>query len=130
MADDFHKTISDHHKHNLSEDDQKAVGAPVHGSIGDDHKTFLTDLFALLDSGDINADDPQSLVKTEVYEALDEAWKGKVDVALMNIANQVRLIRDLRAATKEKDSVHLQTMVEQLWEMKQRIEEHHDAFKF
>lgn len=130
MADDFHKTIADHHKHHLSEDQQKKVTAPVQGSIQDEHKNFLKTLFSLLDDGKINPEDPQTFIKNDVYSALSEEWQDKVDVALVNIANQIRLIRDLRVTAKDADVIHLETMVEQLWEMKQRIEEHHDVFIF
>ncbi len=128
--DDFATTIAQHHKKNLSEKKQKKAGNPVYGTVEEEHKNFLKTLFTMIDKKEIDPMNPQTFLKKDVYEGLSEEWQGKVDLSLLNIANQIRLIDNLRQASKGKDSIHLQTMVEQLWEMKQRIEEHYDAFKF
>ena len=72
----------------------------------------------------------QSFLKQEIYENLDDEWKDKVDLSLANIANQIRLIAEAHKQAGSENAVQLQTMVEQLWQMKQQIEEQHDAFKF
>ena len=125
---DFASTIKKHSKKNLTEEDQKKVTTPIKGDVSEEHKNFLVTLEKLLDKGEINPADPKSFLKQDVYDNLDEEWQDKVDLSLANIANQIRLIQDTRAV--EGKSIHLQSMVEQLWEMKQRIEEHYDAFKF
>ena len=125
---DFHTTIKKHAKKSLTEEDQKKATAPVKGDVSEEHKNFLVTLEKLLDKGEIDPAEPKTFLKQDVYEDLSEEWKEKVDISLVNIANQIRLIQDTRAV--EGESIHLQTMVEQLWEMKQRIEEHYDAFKF
>jgi len=125
---DFHATIKKHSKKNLTEEDQKKITAPVKGDVSKEHKDFLVTLEKLLNKGEIDPADPKSFLNKDVYDNLDEEWQDKVDLSLANIANQIRLIQDTRAV--EGESIHLQTMVEQLWEMKQRIEEHYDAFKF
>jgi len=125
---DFHATIKKHSKKNLTEEDQKKLTAPMKGDVSKEHKNFLATLEKMLDKGEIDPADPKSFLKHDVYDNLDEEWQDKVDLSLLNIANQIRLIQDTRAV--EGESIHLQTMVEQLWEMKQRIEEHYDAFKF
>jgi len=84
----------------------------------------------LLDSGEINPEEPKSFLKQEIYENLDDEWKDKVDLSLANIANQIRLIAEAHKQAGSENAVQLQTMVEQLWQMKQQIEEQHDAFKF
>lgn len=113
----------------IPREDQKQAGKPVSGPVGDKHKEFLEQIFALIDSEEIDPYIPGSLVKEEIYEVLDDEWKDRVDMSLSNIANQIRLIDNFRKGGGDLESIHFHTMVEHLWEMKQRIEEHHDAFK-
>ena len=88
-------------------------------------------LIGILDSGEIDPYEPKTFLNMDVYESLDEQWQDKVDLALVNISNQVRLIHEFHVSNDTPDeSPQLQTMVEHLWEMKQRIEEHYDVFKF
>lgn len=124
---DIHDAIAEHT--DVSAADHKQAGTPVSGQVGNDHKDFLETLFKLLDEGGIDPIDPQTFLNEDVYASLDEEWQDKVDLSLSNMATQIRLIDGLRQSG-DNDSIHLHTMVEQLWDMKQRIEEHHDAFKF
>jgi len=118
-------------KQNLSEDDQKKAGAPVSGGIGDKYKEFLKTVIGLIDSGEINVLDPQSFLNKDVYDGLDEGWKEQTDLALVNITQQLRMIDEFYRSKKTPDeSPQLETMIEQLWQTKQRIEETHDVFKF
>lgn len=115
----------------LTQQQEQSAGTPVSGKLGAKYSTFLRDLFALIDKGDIRTDEPQTFLNQEVYEKLSEEWRDKTDLALINIANQLRLIDSFRKDTNTPDeSPQLQTMVEQLWQMKQRIEDEHDVFKF
>lgn len=115
----------------LSVEEQKKVGAPVQGSITDEHKSFLQTLKQLLKSEEIDPYDPKTFLKSDVYEGLDEEWKDKADLTLQNIAGQLKLISEFLASSDTPDeSPQLETMVEQLWQSKQQIEEHHDVFKF
>ncbi|MAE68795.1 MAG: hypothetical protein QF793_01925 [Candidatus Peribacteraceae bacterium] len=115
----------------LTREDQKKVGAPIAGSIGTEHRDFLKTLKKMLEAGEIDPHEPKSLLNKEIYDALDEEWQEKTDLALLNIANQLRLIADfLHSAETPAESPQLQTMVEHLWQSKQQIEEHHDVFKF
>ncbi|MCB9808416.1 hypothetical protein H6770_04140 [Candidatus Peribacteria bacterium] len=116
---------------NLSLEDQKKAGAPVAGSMDEEHKSFLKTLQSLLASGEIDPYDPKSFLKMDIYNTLDEAWQDKADLSLQNIAGQVRIIAEFMASKETPDeSPQLQTMVEQLWQSKQQIEKHHDVFKF
>ncbi len=126
---DFFTKVSE--AKDMTHDDQKKAGTPVSGSIGKEHRDFLKTLKKLLDSGDINPDEPKSLLNMDVYEKLDESWQDKTDLMLMNVAQQLGLIAQfLESAETPAESPQLQTMVEQLWQSKQQIEEHHDVFKF
>jgi len=127
---DFASTIAKQSGKPMPEKKQKQAGQPVQGKIDTEHKNFLKTLLSLLESGEINPEDPQSFLKQDVYEGLSDEWKDKIDFSLANIAHQVRLINDIHKTAEGKGALQLQTMVEQLWQMKQHIEEHYDAFKF
>lgn len=126
---DFIQTVTQ--AKDLSLDAQKQAGTPVAGTMDSEHKNFLKTLKTLLESGDIDPYDPKSFLKREIYDGLDEQWQDKADLTLQNVAGQVRLIAEFMASGDTPDeSPQLQTMVEQLWQSKQQIEEHHDVFKF
>lgn len=126
---DFKELISKHA--NLSEEDQKKAGQPVKGTMDSEFKDFLKTLIKLLDKGEIIAADAQSMLKKDVYDKLPQEWKDKVDLTLINIAEQVRLIENFYRSKETPDSSpQLETMILLLWQMKQRIEETHDVFKF
>ncbi len=115
----------------LTVDEQKKAGAPVAGAMDSKYSTFLEVLKKLLESGEIDPFNPKSFLKMDVYDALDEQWQDKADLALQNIAGQLRLISEFLASKETPDeSPQLETMVMQLWQSKQLIEEHHDVFKF
>lgn len=114
----------------IPHDEQKKAGAMVSGPVGDEHRKMLEVIFRLLDGGEIDPFVPSTLLNEEVYEALDEQWQDKIDLCLNNIANEIRLIDNYRKNGGDINSIHFHTMVEHIWDMKQRIEEYHDAFKF
>ncbi len=126
---DFNDLIQKHS--DLPVEEQKKAGKAIHGDMDDEHKKFLQLLIGLLDRKEIISADAQSMLKRDVYDKLPQEWKDKVDLALGNIAEQVRLIETFYRSTQTPDSSpHLQTMIAYLWQMKQRIEETHDVFKF
>lgn len=116
---------------NMPEDEQRKAGQAIGGDMNPQHAAFLQELIGMLDRKEIVASDAQSMLNHEVYDALDEQWKDKVDLALVNVADQVRLIEDFYRSTETPNSSpQLQTMIDHLWQMKQRIEATHDVFKF
>lgn len=115
----------------LTHEDQKKAGTPVSGSIGSEHRDFLKTLTKMLEAGELDPNQPKSLLNMKIYETLDEQWTDKADMILANVARQLQLIADfLASAETPAESPQLQTMVEQLWQSKQQIEEHYDVFKF
>jgi hypothetical protein len=115
----------------LSEEQQKKAGQAIGGTMGDEHTNFLQTVIGMMDRKEIDSSQPQSLLNHDVYDALPEEWKDKVDLALINIADQLRLIEEFYRSTQTPNAApQLETMIEQLWQMKQRIEETHDVFKF
>ena len=111
--------------------DQKKAGTPVSGAIDNEHAQFLKTLQTLINERKIDPQDPQTFLNTDVYKNLDEQTQDKADLALHNMAAQVRLIHEFLESSQTPDqSPQLQTMVEQLWQMKQTIEIDNDVFVF
>ena len=122
MTDDnFIKTIKG--QSDMTEEDQMSAGAPIAGSVEEEHMNFAGLLISLIDEGKINPLDTQTFLNHDIYNALDEEWQDKTDMVMANIAGQIRLIDAfLKDPNNPKESPQLQTMIEQLWQMKQTIE--------
>lgn len=115
----------------LSEAQQRKVGQPVAAKMTTEHEDFIKTILALIERKEIDLQTLESFLKMEVYNALDDAWKAKVDIALVNIANLLTHIVEFRKSKFTPDeSPELESMIEHLWQMKQRIEETYDVFKF
>ncbi|MSR87363.1 hypothetical protein EXS70_04310 [Candidatus Peribacteria bacterium] len=127
---DFHDAIAQH-KH-LSEEDQKKAGQATGTDMDEKHKKFLASLISLLDTKEMDASVPASLLKKETYDALPETSRNAVDFAILNIADQLRRIENYFRSTQTPNaSPQLQTMIEHFWDMKSRLEEKHgDVLKF
>ena len=129
--DDFLATIAQEGKKPLSEKKQKAAGAPLQGALSEEHKHFLETIKQLINTKEIDPYDPKTFLKRDVYDGLSEEWKEKSDLALSNIATLLKQVYELYVRTDTpNESPQYTTMIEQLWEMKQRIEQHYDVFKF
>ncbi|MBU0766212.1 hypothetical protein KKF55_00265 [Patescibacteria group bacterium] len=130
MVDDFQTTMAKH-QDAMTEDDQKKAGQAIAGDMDDEHKGFMQTVLGLIDSKEIDPLNAQSFLNQDVYGELDEKWKDTTDLALLNIANLIRSIDEVRKhSASPNESPQLQTMVDHLWQIKQRIEEHYDVFKF
>lgn len=126
---DFIQTIGQ--QVDLSEAAQVKAGQSTASKMGDAHESFMKEVLRLIDTKEIDVSNAQSFLKMEVYNRLDEMWKGKVDLALVNIADLLGHIVEFRLSKKTPDEApELQSMIEYLWQMKQRIEDTHDVFKF
>jgi len=119
------------HQGKVSDKKHKKVGTALAGDMSKEHKEFVESVIKLIDNGEIDPMNSQTFLNQDVYEKLEEEWKDKTDLSLSNLAHQIRLIYEFWKSTETPDeSPHLETMVEQLWQTKQRIEEHADVFKF
>jgi hypothetical protein len=115
----------------LSDAAQKKAGAPIPGDMGEEHKHFAETVSKLLESGSIDVTKPESFLNPNVYAALSDEWKAKTDLIIVNIATLLTHIHEFYRSKQTPDACpQLATMIEQLWEMKQRIEVHADVFKF
>lgn len=107
----------------LSEKKQVQAGEAIAGRMNEEHEQFMLMLVKLVDDGTINLIEPASLLQ-EAYKSLDDVKRGKVDLALINITDQIRHIYDFYKSEQTPNaSPHLQTMVEHLWQMKSKLEE-------
>lgn len=115
----------------MTEEEQKKIGQSTAAKMDSEHEDFLKTVLKLIDDKEIDPSKPQSLLKSSVYDTLDANWQAKVDISLMNISNLLEHIVGFRLSTHTPDeSPELKGMIEQLWQMKQRIEKEHDVFKF
>jgi hypothetical protein len=106
---------------------QVKAGAPMQGDMDQEHKEFVQTISKLLESGAIDVTKPESFLNRDVYEQLEPEWKSKTDLTLMNLGH----IYDFYKSKQTPDACpQLASMIEELWQMKQRIEVHADVFKF
>ena len=115
----------------LSEDEQKKIGTPDSGDMSDEHKNFVQTVSRLLESGEIDVANPETFLNQEIYNSLDPSWKAKTDQAIGSIAILLSHIYDFYKSKQTPDACpQLESMINQLWEMKQRLEVQADIFKF
>ncbi len=126
---DFYTHIQGAQEQSVAE--QKKTGQPVAGHMDEKYKKFCVDLESMIKTGEIDVNKPETCLNKDVYGKLTEEWKSKVDVALQNIVNLLRHIADFYISKETPNSSpQLQTMIDQLWEMKERTEKDYDVFKF
>lgn len=96
------------------------------------HKDFLKELIALIDSKAINPRDHESFVYQEKLKGLSEQNQSRVTIVALNMASLVQHIEwYFRSTTTPNASPQLQNMIDQLWQMKDRVEtELGDVYKF
>lgn len=115
----------------LSEEKQKSAGTPIGGDMDEEHKHFAEAVSKMLEDGIIDENNPETFLNQEVYDALEPEWKAKTDLTMVNVASLLRHIHDFYRSKQTPDACpQLESMIDQLWEMKQRIEVHADVFKF
>lgn len=115
----------------MTEAAQVKAGTPMSGDMGDEHKRFAVTISKLLESGEINVSKPETFLNANVYKNLSDERKAKTDLSMLNIATLLSHIYDFYKSKQTPDACpQLAQMIEQLWEMKQRIEDRDDIFKF
>lgn len=116
----------------LSVEDLKRIGQSTARNMDPKHEEFMKLILQLLEGKEIDILKPETFLKEEVYEQLSDMAKDKVDLALMNIADLLSQIVDFRLSKETPDeSPELESMIEYLWQMKERVEKQHgDVFKF
>ncbi len=116
---------------NMSEAAQMQAGTPMTGGMGDEHKRFAATIASLLENGSISITNPETFLNKAVYDAQDQEWKTKTDLTMLNVATLLGHIYEFYRSKQTPDACpQLATMIEELWQMKMRIEVHADVFKF
>ncbi len=127
--DDFMTTMANAPA--MSDAAQKKAGAPIGGDMSDEHKEFAKTISRMLESGEIDTENPESFLNKKIYDSLEPEWKAKTDLAMLNIATLLVHIYGFYKSKETPDACpQLATMIEELWQMKSRIESHADVFKF
>ena len=115
----------------LSDEQQKKIGQSVPQKMDDKYETFMKEILRLIEKKEIELGKPHSLINEAIFATLSESEQDQVDVALFNISNLLTRIVEFRVSKHTPDeSIELQSMIEHLWQMKERIEVKHDVLKF
>lgn len=115
----------------LTEAEQKSAGAALGGDMSQRHKDFVQQLSLMIEKKEIDPDHFESFLNKKIYDDLDEALKTKVDIALPNISILLRHVIGFYQSKQTPDACpQLASMIDQLWEMKERIEVFADVFTF
>lgn len=115
-------SLYDEHK-NLSVEQQKKAGQVSAGDMGDEHTDFIKTVSRLVTSGEINVFDTKTFFHPGAYEKLTEEAQGHVDLAIVNIADLLGHIAEFYHSKQTPDaSPQLEQMIEELWQMKDRLE--------
>lgn len=129
IADSFAQKISK--AGDIPLEEQQKVGTPLTGVMDPTLEKFLHDLIKLIDEKKIDPYVPDSFLNKDIYEKLPEALQGKVDLALVNMVDLVRKIEEyFRSKQTPNECPQYENMLATLLQMKERLEEHHDVFKF
>ena len=112
--------------------DQIKAGQATGTTMDQKHVKFLAELIGMLDRKEMDASVPKTLLKQKNYDSLAPEAKDAVDLALMNLTDQLRHIEEYFRSTKTPNaSPQLQTMIEHFWDIKSRLEDKYgDVLKF
>ena len=130
MTNPFAKAIKKHSGKDPSVAEQQRLGKPQAVSFSDDHSDFLNNIISLIDEGKIGTADPQSLINDDVYAGLSDELRAQTDKTIPNIVSLLERIMDLHAREEDNESFEMKSLIETLWQAKERIEKHADVFIF
>ncbi len=118
-------SLYEQHK-DLSEHKQVQAGISPAGDMGHVHTSFVKTIAQLVKDGKVNVFVPATFYKEGEYEKLSESARSQADLAMINMADQLRHVVDYFLSEKTPDaSPQLEQMIEQLWQMKERFETKH-----
>ena len=130
VVHDLRSLIAKHK--DLSEEAQKKAGQAIAGAMDEKHTSFLKTITQLVESGSIDLLKPSTFFNEKVYQSLKESDRSQVDRATVNIVDQLgRVYGFFKSKQTPDESPHLQTMIEHLKAMKERVEKKYgDVYKF
>jgi len=126
---DFLQSIKDHS--DTPDDAHGSLGKARTGGMNDAHTEFAKKLSALMRKGTIDPMNSETFLNPEIYATLDPTLKIKVDTMLPNIATLLsHIVGFFDSKETPNSSPELASLIENLWEMKERIEKDADVFVF
>jgi len=116
----------------LPEEAQKKAGQAKAGAMGETHTDFVRTISRMITEGEINVYEINTLYNPGAYDALKPEEREQVDFQMVNIATLLRHIADFYLSKQTPDSSpQLEQMIEELWQMKERLEQKYgDILKF
>lgn len=129
---DYVSTIAQHSGDELSVTEQKKIGQPIGDDMDEEQKQFLALLIGMIDREEIDVRVPSSFLKHENYDRLPEKIRSKIDVMLVNMADELRKIEEFfRSKETPNAAPQLQTMIQFFKAKKEKTEKvYGDVFKF
>lgn len=121
----FQKVIKEHQDTDISESTQQELNKPLGTQISDDKKDYIKEILKLLDSKEIDPFVPETILNKKIYDALSEENKGKVDTTLRNLADMLRMVKELYEK-EGADNFQVESMIESIKLTKDRIESQSD----
>ncbi|MDP2624828.1 MAG: hypothetical protein Q8P27_01440 [Candidatus Peregrinibacteria bacterium] len=102
---------------------QELINKPPTDDTGfnEGDEAFIKDVVQKFEEGVINRHSPSSLLNEEIYEALDDAGKGKADQNAFNILTSLRNIYDLWKIQPEP-TFQIQNQIHHVRMTKERLE--------
>lgn len=126
---DFLQSIDDHK--DLSEAAQKKVGKAIAGDMSQKHTDFAKKLSELIRSKKIDPMNTDTFLNMDVYKGLNAEMKLAVDKMLPNLATLLSHIVGFYDSKETPNaSPELQSLIENLWQMIERVESEADVFVF
>lgn len=83
---------------------------------------FLNIVMGKVESGEINLFQPDTLLNTHVYDALDEPARGKADLDAVNLLSKIRQIHGLWKVNRQPTFM-IENLILDFWHTKERLEE-------
>lgn len=102
---------------------QKMINKPQMDPTGVDatDAEYLEAIVKLIDEGRLNLHTPNTLMKNEIYDSLDDKAKGLADMSAVSLLNDLRQMKKLYDSG-DKESFQIQNLIQRIRTVKERIE--------
>lgn len=83
---------------------------------------YLEEIVKLINDGKLDLHVPNTLMKNEIYDSLDDKSKGLADMSAVSLLNDLRQMKKLYDMD-DKESFQIQNLIQRIRNIKERIEE-------
>lgn len=128
---EFHETVEKHMNTQYTDKEHQEIGTPIKDeeALTQKHEDYCKKIVDLLDTNKIDPDNAETLLNKDIYNALDEKKRGRVDMAAINILQLLSRIKYIWDKDHE-ESQQMRNIVDTVWLAKERIEsEFGDVYK-